>query len=107
MRRIIVGISGASGIILGVRALQMLRDSGVETHLVISKSAELTAHHELEMSMDEVRSLADVVYPVKKCGCGDRQWLLPHRWHAHRALLDSHHVGDRHRCHRDAADPCG
>ncbi len=68
MRRIIVGISGASGIVLGVRALEMLRAAGVETHLVISKSAELTAHHELAMSIDAVRELADVVYPVKNVG---------------------------------------
>ena len=68
MRRIIVGISGASGIVLGVRALEMLRGAGVETHLVISKSAELTAHHELEQSVESVRALADVVYPVKNVG---------------------------------------
>ena len=68
MRRIIVGISGASGIVLGVRALEMLREAGIETHLVISKSAELTAHHELRLSVDQVRALADVVYPVKNVG---------------------------------------
>jgi 4-hydroxy-3-polyprenylbenzoate decarboxylase len=68
MRRIIVGISGASGIVLGVRALEMLRDAGIETHLVISKSAELTAHHELDMDVDAVRALADVVYPVRNVG---------------------------------------
>jgi len=68
MRKIIVGISGASGIVLGVRALQMLREAGIETHLVISKSAELTAHHELSQSVDEIRALADVVYPVKNVG---------------------------------------
>jgi 4-hydroxy-3-polyprenylbenzoate decarboxylase len=68
MRKIIVGISGASGIVLGVRALEMLREVGVETHLVISKSAELTAHHELSLSVDEVKALADVVYPVKNVG---------------------------------------
>ena len=68
MRKIIVGISGASGIVLGVRALQMLREAGIETHLVISKSAELTAHHELNQSVDEIRALADVVYPVKNVG---------------------------------------
>lgn len=67
-RKIIVGISGASGILLGVRALQMLRDAGVETHLVISKSAELTAHHELSMGIDEVKALADEVYAVKNVG---------------------------------------
>ena len=68
MRRIIVGISGASGIVLGVRALEMLREAGIETHLVISKSAELTAHHELDRDLGSVRDLADVVYPVKNVG---------------------------------------
>ena len=68
MRKIIVGISGASGIVFGVRALQMLRAADIETHLVISRSAELTAHHELSLSMDEVRALADVHYPVKNVG---------------------------------------
>jgi 4-hydroxy-3-polyprenylbenzoate decarboxylase len=69
MRKIIVGISGASGIVLGVRALQLLREAGVETHLVVSKSAELTLHHELpELGIDEVRDLADVTYPVKNVG---------------------------------------
>ena len=67
-KRIIVGISGASGIIYGVRALQMLRDCQVETHLVMSKSAELTLHYEMDMSVDEVKSLASVVYPAKNVG---------------------------------------
>jgi 4-hydroxy-3-polyprenylbenzoate decarboxylase len=68
MRRIIVGISGASGIVLGLRALQMLREAGVETHLVISKSAELTLHHELSMSLDDLKAQADVVHAVKNVG---------------------------------------
>ncbi len=68
MGKIIVGISGASGIVLGLRALQMLRQAGVETHLVMSKSAELTLHHELSMSADELKAEADVVYPVKNVG---------------------------------------
>lgn len=68
MRKIIVGISGASGIVLGLRALEMLRVAGIETHLVMSKSAELTAHHELEMSVDDLKGRADVVYPVKNVG---------------------------------------
>ncbi len=68
MAKIIVGISGASGIVLGLRALQLLREVGVETHLVMSKSAELTLHHELDISADELRAQADVVYPVKNVG---------------------------------------
>ena len=67
-RRLIVGISGASGIILGVRALELLRAAGVETHLVMSKSAELTLHYEMDMSMAEVRALADEVHAVKNIG---------------------------------------
>ncbi len=67
-KRLIVGISGASGIIYGVRALQLLRECGVQTHLVVSKSAELTLHHELEMSLDGLRALADEVHPIKDVG---------------------------------------
>lgn len=67
-RRIIVGISGASGIVYGVRALQLLRDLAVETHLVVSKSAKLTLHHELDMPLADLEALASVVYPVKDIG---------------------------------------
>ena len=67
-KRIIVGISGASGIVYGVRALQLLRECGVETHLVMSKSAELTLHHELDMSTADVQALASEVHPIKNVG---------------------------------------
>jgi len=50
MQRIVVGISGASGVIYGVRALEMLKAIDIETHLVMSKSAELTIHYELDRS---------------------------------------------------------
>lgn len=60
--RLIVGISGASGVIYGVRMLQMLRALGVETHLVMSKSAQLTLTHETDLSVAEVKALADVTY---------------------------------------------
>ncbi|MFS0758419.1 UbiX family flavin prenyltransferase [Noviherbaspirillum sp. 1P10PC] len=60
--RLIVGISGASGVIYGVRMLQMLRTLGVETHLVMSKSAQLTLTHETDLSVAEVKALADVTY---------------------------------------------
>jgi flavin prenyltransferase len=61
-QRMIVGITGASGTVYGVAALKALRAAGIETHLVISKSGQITAAHELEMSIPEVMSLADVVY---------------------------------------------
>ena len=67
-KRIIVGISGASGIVYGVRALEMLAQSGVETHLVMSKSAELTLHYELDMSTDDVKALASEVHAIKNVG---------------------------------------
>lgn len=76
-RRIIVGISGASGIVYGVRALQLLRDCPVQTHLVISKSAKLTLHHELDMSLAELESLADEVHPVSDIGASIASGSFP------------------------------
>ena len=67
-QRIIVGISGASGIIYGVRALQLLRDCGVETHLVMTKSAELTLHYEMDLSAGDVKALATQVHAVRNVG---------------------------------------
>lgn len=67
-KRIIVGISGASGIVYGVRALELLARSGVETHLVMSKSAELTLHYEMDLSLAELKSLASEVHPIKNIG---------------------------------------
>lgn len=67
-KRIIVGISGASGIVYGVRALQLLRELGVETHLVMSKSAELTLHYELDLSSSDVKALASEVHAIRNVG---------------------------------------
>ena len=60
--RMIVGITGASGAVYGVAALKALRAAGIETHLVISKSGQITAAHELGASISEVMAEADVVY---------------------------------------------
>jgi len=57
-RRIVVGISGASGIVYGVRLLELLHAAGVQTHLVMSKSAEVTAAHELDLKLRDIRALA-------------------------------------------------
>lgn len=67
-KRLVVGISGASGIIYGVRLLQLLQSSDIETHLVLSKSAQLTLGYEMDMSVDEVKALASQVYAVKNVG---------------------------------------
>ena len=68
LNRLIVGISGASGVQYGVRALELLQGTSIETHLIMSKSAELTVHHELDCSVDDIRQLADVWHPVRNVG---------------------------------------
>jgi flavin prenyltransferase len=60
--RLIVGITGATGTIFGVRLLQMLHGSGVETHLIMSKWAARTLVHETSHSVQEVQSLATHAY---------------------------------------------
>ncbi len=67
-RRLVVGISGASGTVYGLRLLVALRAAGIESHLVISKSAEMTLAYETDTSAAEVRRLADVTYPVTDVG---------------------------------------
>ncbi len=63
MKRLVVGMSGASGAIYGVRLLEVLRDvEGVETHLVMTPSARRTIVLETDHSVDEVAALADVSY---------------------------------------------
>lgn len=64
----IVGITGATGIIFGIRALQILRDMGIETHLVISRAGELTRAYETDLSHEDLAGLADHVYPVADVG---------------------------------------
>jgi 4-hydroxy-3-polyprenylbenzoate decarboxylase len=68
VKRIVVGISGASGIIYGVRALQLLRAAGVRTHLVVSKAAEMTLAYEMDMKAKDLRDLADEYHPVTDIG---------------------------------------
>ena len=69
MRRIIIGISGASGAIYGVRALQALRAApGIESHLVLSRSARRTIVEETDWKAADVEALADVVHPHRDIG---------------------------------------
>ena len=67
-RRLIVGISGASGIVYGVRILQVLQGSGIETHLVMSDSARMTLSTEMSLSFEEVCDLATQVHKAKNIG---------------------------------------
>ncbi|HDT2074114.1 MULTISPECIES: UbiX family flavin prenyltransferase [Enterobacter] len=66
MKRLIVGLSGASGAIYGVRLLQVLRNvAEVETHLVMSQAARQTLSLETDLSLRDVQALADVVHDAR------------------------------------------
>ena len=64
-KRLVVGISGASGVTYGVRLMQVLQDTDYETHLIISKSGELNIEIETEYDPADVKALADYVYDHK------------------------------------------
>ncbi|MGD8290616.1 MAG: UbiX family flavin prenyltransferase [Desulfobacterales bacterium] len=64
-KRIVVGISGASGVTYGVRLLSVLKDTDIETHLIVSKSGELNIKIETDHDPDDVRAMADFVYDHK------------------------------------------
>lgn len=66
--RIIVGVSGATGIIYAVRLLEVLRALGIESHLVITKPGEMTLAYESALNVRELRDLADVCYPIGDIG---------------------------------------
>ncbi len=66
--KLIVGISGASGAIYGIRLLEELKKRDAEVHLVISKWGELTIEEETKYAVEEVRSLADKVYKEESLG---------------------------------------
>ena len=67
-RRLIVGITGASGSIYAVRLLEMLRETDVETHLVISRWGARTLVHETNYTLDHVQRLASMVHPLTDQG---------------------------------------
>jgi flavin prenyltransferase len=63
-KRLVVGVSGATGIVYAIQLLTRLRQVDVESHLVVSKAGELTRTYETTLSVDELRALADVNYRV-------------------------------------------
>src|SRR4051812_36627851 len=63
-QRLIVGVTGATGIVYAVRALQALRSLGIETHLVVSRAGELTRAYETDLDKDQFAALADHAYNV-------------------------------------------
>ncbi|KIZ47120.1 MULTISPECIES: UbiX family flavin prenyltransferase [Rhodopseudomonas] len=66
--RLVVGITGASGAIYGVRLLQILQGLDIESHLVLSKSAAITLRQELDLPVSDVAALADVVHRADNIG---------------------------------------
>lgn len=67
-RRLIVGISGATGIVYGIRLLEALRESDVESHLVVSRPGLMTLDYETDLSRDDLYALADKVYAPNDVG---------------------------------------
>lgn len=67
-RRLTIGISGASGIVYGIRMLELLRGTDVESHLVMSRSAEMTLAYETDLRIKDVRALATVSHPNTDIG---------------------------------------
>lgn len=67
-KRLIVGISGASGVVYGARLLEALRDGDVETHLVMSKPAEMAFAYETDLKPGDVRKLATASYAIADVG---------------------------------------
>lgn len=68
-KRLIIAITGASGVVYGVRLLQVLRETaGIETHLMVSEAGVLNLYQELDMNRKEVEALANVVHNVRDVG---------------------------------------
>ncbi len=66
--RIIIGISGASGIAYGIRMLELLREHPIETHLVVSRAAEMTLGYETDLNPKDIKALADITHPISNVG---------------------------------------
>ncbi|MBU0462236.1 MAG: UbiX family flavin prenyltransferase [Proteobacteria bacterium] len=64
-KRLIVGIAGASGVIYGIRMLEVLKNRGIETHLIISEAGKLNIRIETDYDVDEVLAMADFTYTNK------------------------------------------
>lgn len=70
VKRLVVGITGASGVIYGIRALELLQGSEVETHLILSPAARITIAQETDWKVSAVEALASVRYDHRDIGAG-------------------------------------
>ncbi|MGB8984814.1 MAG: flavoprotein, partial [Anaerolineales bacterium] len=68
MKRIVLAITGASGAILGIRALELLKEAGIETHLIVSRAAEQTITSETDWAVADVKALASACYDPQDIG---------------------------------------
>jgi 4-hydroxy-3-polyprenylbenzoate decarboxylase len=75
--RLIVGISGATGIVYGIRLLQVARALEIETHLVVTKAGERTLAYETDLTIQELRSMADHTYPDADIGAAIASGSFP------------------------------
>ena len=105
-RRLIVGISGASGTVYGIRLLELLRDSDIETHLVMSKSAELTLAYETDLKTKDIRALATSIIQTRYRR-DHLVGLVSDHGHGGGAVLDQDHERDRDRGHEHTPLACG
>ena len=75
--RLVIGVSGASGVVYGLRALEACRELGVESHLIFSKAAALTLAQETSLSLAEVSARADVAHKVGDVGASISSGSFP------------------------------
>lgn len=76
-KRLIVGITGASGAVIGIRILELLKDSEIETHLVMSRAAEMALGYETDLQAKDVRALANVHHGVMALGASISSGSFP------------------------------
>ncbi len=77
-RRLVVGISGASGVIYGIRILEILNEiETVETHLILTNAAKQTIGMETDFSASQIEELADYTYPIKDISAGPASGTFP------------------------------
>src|SRR5882724_9170828 len=76
-RRLVVGISGASGTIYGIRLLELLKGTDIETHLIMSKSTEMTLVYETDYKPKDVRALASINHPMADIGASISSGSFP------------------------------
>lgn len=107
-KRIVVGASGASGMPLLMKCLEILRDSEeYRSLLVMSRSAKLTLEQETDWSVSQVEALADEVLEQDNIGAGPAERVVPDRRHGDCAVQHENSGRNCKRIHRQSAAACG